>query len=42
LGVFTRDLAQELDVSARAVDLVADYARGERKFSTASMTMHVS
>lgn len=28
LGVFTQDLAQELDVSARAMDLVTDYARG--------------
>ena len=28
LGVFTQDLAQELDVSARAVDLVTEYARG--------------
>ena len=28
LGVFTQDLAQELDVSARAMDLVLDYARG--------------
>ena len=27
LGVFTQDLAQELDVNARAVDLVLDYAR---------------
>lgn len=27
LGVFTQDLAQELDVSARAVDLVTAYAR---------------
>jgi len=27
LGVFTQDLAQELDVSARAMDLVTDYAR---------------
>lgn len=27
LGVFTQDLAQELDVSARAIDLVTDYAR---------------
>lgn len=28
LGVFTQDLAQELDVNARAMDLVTDYARG--------------
>ena len=28
MGVFTQDLAQELDVSARAMDLVLDYARG--------------
>lgn len=28
LGVFTQDLAQELDASARAMDLVTDYARG--------------
>jgi ATP-binding cassette subfamily F protein 3 len=28
LGVFTQDLAQELDTSARAVDLVTAYARG--------------
>ena len=28
LGVFTQDLAQELDVSARAMDLVTEYARG--------------
>lgn len=27
LGVFTQDLAQELDVTARAVDLVTAYAR---------------
>lgn len=27
LGVFTQDLAQELDKDARAVDLVTDYAR---------------
>ncbi|OEU12139.1 P-loop containing nucleoside triphosphate hydrolase protein, partial [Fragilariopsis cylindrus CCMP1102] len=27
LGVFTQDLAQELDVSRRAVDLVTEYAR---------------
>ncbi len=27
LGVFTQDLAQELDVKARAMDLVTDYAR---------------
>jgi ATP-binding cassette, subfamily F, member 3 len=27
LGVFTQDLAQELDVEARAVDLVSSYAR---------------
>jgi len=27
LGVFTQDLAQELDVTARAMDLVTDYAR---------------
>lgn len=27
LGIFTQDLAQELDVNARAVDLVLDYAR---------------
>lgn len=27
LGVFTQDLAQELDVNARAMDLVTDYAR---------------
>ena len=27
LGVFTQDLAQELDVTARAVDLVTEYAR---------------
>lgn len=26
--MFTQDLAQELDVSARAMDLVTDYARG--------------
>mmetsp|Transcript_15888 Transcript_15888/g.36628 ORF Transcript_15888/g.36628 Transcript_15888/m.36628 type:complete len:726 (-) Transcript_15888:548-2725(-) len=26
-GVFTQDLAQELDVSARAIDLVTEYAR---------------
>ena len=26
--MFTQDLAQELDVSARAMDLVLDYARG--------------
>jgi len=28
LGVFTQDLAQELDAEARAVDLVTAYARG--------------
>jgi ATP-binding cassette subfamily F protein 3 len=28
LGVFTQDLAQELDVKARAVDLVLEHARG--------------
>lgn len=28
LGVFTQDLAQELDVTARAMDLVTEYARG--------------
>jgi ATP-binding cassette, subfamily F, member 3 len=28
LGVFTQDLAQELDTSRRAVDLVTEYARG--------------
>lgn len=28
LGVFTQDLAQELDVTRRAMDLVTDYARG--------------
>ena len=28
LGVFTQDLAQELDVERRAMDLVTDYARG--------------
>lgn len=27
LGVFTQDLAQELDISARAMDLVTEYAR---------------
>lgn len=27
LGVFTQDLAQELDVTARAMDLVTEYAR---------------
>jgi ATP-binding cassette subfamily F protein 3 len=27
LGVFTQDLAQELDVNARAMDLVTAYAR---------------
>ena len=27
--MFTQDLAQELDVSARAMDLVTDYARGD-------------
>lgn len=27
LGMFTQDLAQELDVNARAVDLVTAYAR---------------
>jgi len=27
LGVFTQDLAQELDPSARAVDVVTQYAR---------------
>ena len=27
LGTFTQDLAQELDVNARAVDLVTEYAR---------------
>jgi ATP-binding cassette subfamily F protein 3 len=28
LGTFTQDLAQELDVNARAMDLVTEYARG--------------
>lgn len=27
LGIFTQDLAQELDVTRRAVDLVTEYAR---------------
>lgn len=29
LGMFTQDLAQELDPSQRAVDIVTQYARGE-------------
>jgi len=32
LGVFTQDLAQELDPDARAVDLVTSYARQENVF----------
>jgi ATPase subunit of ABC transporter with duplicated ATPase domains len=30
LGSFTQDLAQQLDVNARAIDIVTDHARGGR------------